>query len=311
MKFRNMVSIRIFSDTILASSRQLLSRCNVLERVALSNCAMEQKSELNSTEWNPSDIFHDTCCEYAVIVLDRPIQWKHDVLLRIWQRAHITVTVDGGTHRWMKYLEEQGIKLLNGEHRQYVPDLITGDMDSCSVIVVEKLISMGSTVVETPDQSHTDYTKALMQIAQYAKRKNINLDVIYVLAETSGRFDHIIGNINTLYKSDKLVGNTKVIQVASNSLTWLLKPGLHNIRIPEILVRGQSWCGLLPFGSSVNHVSTTGLKWNLNDTTMHFGGLVSTSNTYNKTEVTVNTDTSIIWTMGIELLREAINNEAT
>nr|XP_012230822.1 PREDICTED: thiamin pyrophosphokinase 1 isoform X5 [Linepithema humile] len=242
MKFRNMVSIRIFSDTILASLRQLLSRCNVLERVALSNCAMEQKSELNSTEWNPSDIFHDTCCEYAVIVLDRPIQWKHDVLLRIWQRAHITVTVDGGTHRWMKYLEEQGIKLLN---------------------------------------------------------------------ETSGRFDHIIGNINTLYKSDKLVGNTKVIQVASNSLTWLLKPGLHNIRIPEILVRGQSWCGLLPFGSSVNHVSTTGLKWNLNDTTMHFGGLVSTSNTYNKTEVTVNTDTSIIWTMGIELLREAINNEAT
>lgn len=31
-----------------------------------------------------------------------------------------------------------------------------------------------------------------------------------MLAETSGRFDHIIGNINTLYKSDRLVGNIRV-----------------------------------------------------------------------------------------------------
>jgi len=54
----------------------------------------------------------------------------------------------------------------------------------------------------------------------------------------------------------------QVIQVASNSLTWLLKPGLHSIRIPEILVQRQSWCGLLPFGCSVDHITTTGLKWN-------------------------------------------------
>lgn len=44
---------------------------------------------------------------------------------------------------------------------------------------------------------------------------------------------------------------------------------------------------------------------------MQFGGLVSTSNTYANSEVTVNTDTSVIWTMGIEPLTEAINNEAT
>lgn len=55
----------------------------------------------------------------------------------------------------------------------------------------------------------------------------------------------------------------QVIQIASNSLTWLLKPGLHNICIPEILVQRQSWCGLLPFGCPVNCISTTGLKWNL------------------------------------------------
>ncbi|KAM0729600.1 Thiamine pyrophosphokinase 1 [Formica fusca] len=272
---------------------------------------MQQESESNRTTWNPFDIFqYDTCCNYAVIVLNCPIYWKHEIMLPFWQKAQITVTVDGGTHRWLKYLEEHGIDILSDEHRQYIPNLITGDMDSCSSSVIEKLENIGSLVIKTPDQNHTDYTKALLQVAQNAKMRNINLGEIYVLAETSGRFDHIIGNINTLYKSDKLVGNIQVIQIASNSLTWLLKPGLHNICIPEILVQQQSWCGLIPFGCPANCISTSGLKWDLNNTTMKFGDLVSTSNTYDNSEVTVNTDTTVIWTMGIEPFMEAINNEA-
>ncbi|KAL6443866.1 hypothetical protein ACFW04_001718 [Cataglyphis niger] len=273
--------------------------------------AMEQESESNRTTWNPFDIFQcDTCCSYAVIVLNCPIYWKHDIVFPLWQKAQITVTVDGGTHRWLKYLEENGIDILTDEHRQYIPNLITGDMDSCVPDVIEKLEHLGSLIIKTPNQNHTDYTKALLQVAHYAKKKNINLGEIYVLAETSGRFDHIIGNINTLYKSDKLVGNIQVIQIASNSLTWLLKPGLHNICIPEILVQQKSWCGLIPFGCPVNCISTSGLKWDLNNITMKFGDLVSTSNTYNNSEVTVDTDTTVIWTMGIESFIEAINNEA-
>lgn len=281
-------------------------------RPVTSHREMQQQSEPNKTAWSPFDVFQrDTCCEYAVIVLNRPIYWKHDIVIRFWQKAQITVTVDGGTHRWLKYLEEHGIDVLNDEqYRQYVPDLITGDMDSCSLTVIEKLKNRGSTIVETPNQNHTDYTKALLQVAHYANIKNINLGQIYVLAETSGRFDHIIGNINTLYKSDKLVGNTQVIQVATNSLTWLLKPGLHTIYIPEILVQRQSWCGLLPFGCPVNCISTSGLKWNFNNSTTQFGGLVSTSNTYDNSEVTISTDTTIIWTMGIEPLIEAKSAEA-
>lgn len=34
---------------------------------------------------------------------------------------------------------------------------------------------------------------------------------------------------------------------------------------------------------------------------MQFGDLISTSNTYEDSKVTVNTDTSVIWTMGTSL----------
>jgi len=44
---------------------------------------------------------------------------------------------------------------------------------------------------------------------------------------------------------------------------------------------------------------------------MQFGGLISTSNTYEDSEVTVNTDTPVIWTMGIEPLKEITNGEAS
>lgn len=89
--------------------------------------------------------------------------------------AQITVTVDGGTHRWLKYLEEHGIDLLKDEHKQYVPDLVTGDMDSCSPDIIEKMRNIGSTIVKTPDQNDTDYTKALLQVVYYAKMRNINV----------------------------------------------------------------------------------------------------------------------------------------
>ncbi|OAD51950.1 Thiamin pyrophosphokinase 1 [Eufriesea mexicana] len=271
---------------------------------------MQCDPSLNKTVWDPLQIFN--CCiqyKYAVVILNSPLDWKNNSLLQIWKKAEVKVTVDGGTFRWIQYLKKQGIDLLNEHNNEYVPTLITGDMDSCSGLILEQLKSMGSMIIETPDQNHTDYVKALIELRHYAEKKDIKLNGIYVFADSSGRFDHIMGNINTLYKSDELIKNVQIIQIANNSLTWILRPGFHSIIIPKILVQNSSWCGLLPIGAPVNCIITTGLKWNLNNTTLKFGDLVSSSNTYdNSSEVTVNTDSSLVWTMGIEPLQKNIDD---
>lgn len=85
---------------------------------------------------------------------------------------------------------------------------------------------------------------------------------VFVIADTSGRFDQILANINTLFKVSRILPGTRVFQVASNSLTWLLLEGAHTIQVPEGIRQSKEWCALIPLlGSSI--VTTTGLKWNL------------------------------------------------
>lgn len=72
--------------------------------------------------------------------------------------------------------------------------------------------------------------------------KEHDLRKIVVLAESSGRLDQIMANINTLFKvqnfivnetSKELVQRPSVFLLGSNSLSWLLREGNHKIYIPD------------------------------------------------------------------------------
>lgn len=263
------------------------------------------------TEWYPikylqeeSQKFKDE--NYAIVVLNRPINvakfpelWNkgeiysiHFILFKtLSSAATIRQCVDGGLNRFIEY-KEKCTELLKP------PYLISGDFDSCSLKSMEYAKSEKCKIVETPDQNETDFTKALHALAPELEQMEINS--VLVVCDSSGRLDQIMANINTLFKSRSFFkGSCEVMLLSSNSLSFLLLPGSHAIHIPRKIVSSKNWCGLIPFTKSI--VSTKGLKWNLNNTCMEFGGMVSTSNTYrNDAEyVQVTTNNSLIWSMGI------------
>lgn len=201
--------------------------------------------------------------------------------------------MDGGTNRWKSWLINNK---LEGKLRP--PSLITGDLDSCYPESLKYFSD--TTVVKTPDQDDTDFTKALKVLDTYVDI--LDLQHVVVICESSGRFDQIIANINTLFKYNQQKPRPAVYILTSNSVTWLLPPtdeiNMHEIYIPE--VARKFWCSLVPIGSEAI-VKTTGLKWNLDDDVMKFGGIVSTSNAYdnNSNTVKVSSNVPLVWSMGI------------
>ncbi|XP_074094025.1 thiamine pyrophosphokinase 1 isoform X2 [Cotesia typhae] len=235
---------------------------------------MENNTKLTETLWDPESIFSSSSdSKYAIIILNQPILLAKKIVFPLWKKAQIRVTVDGGTNQWLKYLGPLVDEVLSGQYLEYAPDLVTGDFDSISPDCMDKLKNTHVKVIETPDQNYTDFTKSLIQLSNECRNKNIKINKIYVFVESSGRLDHIMG--------------------------------YHTIKIPRVLIEDNSWAGLLPVGSSVKNISSTGLKYNLDNHTLAFGDTISSSNTYDgSTQVTVTTHSKIIWSMGIESLVE-------
>lgn len=260
----------------------------------------------DSTEhvWNPWGYYSQGFprCPYAVMILNRPISGFPNInmILNIWNDAEVRHTVDGGTDQWLTLLQEH--KINNAKEIE----LVTGDMDSIKPETLQKFEQSQTTkVIRTINQDETDFEKALKAMSSYVQEKNIKIGTVLVITDISGRLDHICSNISTLYKLDDIIPGKNVLLLGQTSLSWALKKGNNKIFIPKVFIERQHWCSLLPVGHPCT-VTTTGLKWNLDNGVLEFGKLVSSSNTYNCDKyVTVNTDKSIVWSMSTKYIEES------
>jgi len=240
-----------------------------------------------SISWSPLRILSSSNSPFALLVLNREVE-KPALLFNLWNAARLKVTVDGGTTVWQNLLNKYGSKVS-----KQVPDLITGDFDSAEMSHVEHFRGLGATVANTPDQDHTDFTKALIELHE---RRVDKLEAVVAFIEAGGRVDHLMGNFQTLaLASDLAPSLPPVFLCSSNSISWLLKPGKHAIVVPSPV---PEHCGLIPMDGKAL-VSTSGLKWNLTNQHLRFGELVSTSNSFSleSKEVFVETDSLLLWTM--------------
>lgn len=247
-------------------------------------------------EWVPERLINaeqSKSEDFAVIVLNRAISIPVELVKSCWQSASVRLLADGGANRWYTFLLNN---CVHGELKW--PDYITGDFDSIreETMTYFQNNSPSTKVVSTPDQAETDFTKSLRVLK--SPLASLNVKDIVVLQEFSGRLDQIMGNINTLHKCEQIIDNSRLFLLSSNSMTWLLKPGQHSIKIPKDLLEQHRWCSLLPIGGK-SVVTTDGLKWNLSSGLLSFGGMVSSSNSYSKEIVEITTDSHVVWSMGL------------
>lgn len=95
--------------------------------------------------------------------------------------AYLRVTVDGGTNSWYRFSQDEGCLL---------PDFVTGDFDSVEQSILSHYRNLGVSIVCTPDQNHTDFTKAVLHIVEYVKKSNgkvmlIRYDCYKILYQSS------------------------------------------------------------------------------------------------------------------------------
>eukprot|EP00877_Chromochloris_zofingiensis_P002423 jgi/Chrzof1/12181/Cz06g24070.t1 len=249
----------------------------------------------------------------------------------LWHQAETRVCADGGANRLYDELpsmirDEDTPSVCCRVH--HLPDIIKGDMDSVRSDVREFYSGHGVPIVDlSDDQDTTDLTKCIMFLEKhiFARQRQSAADAnieqeeeqqhggsncngaapgpqssadavhtrgldhcILVLGALGGRLDHTLAALNTLYCFPHL----DIVLWGERNLVRLLPRGKSVIK-PELGMEGPT-CGLVPLAAPAT-ASSTGLKWNLNNTQMRFRGLLSTSNIIVSDTVEVDTDEELLW----------------
>ena len=265
------VIFRVVSTSILESMHSI--------RTSVSGCyrRFSHHSSPPVHSLSPLSIFNaDTgITESALILLNQPLP---PLLTRyLFHKCTHRVCSDGGANQLFQL---PGCSDLT-------PDQIVGDLDSTSPSVLQHYRQRGTQVIRDTGQDSTDLSKALFRIPS-------TLTSVYILPAFTGRFDHVLACIDSLYQWNNVRPSIPVFLLSESTLCFLIPAGLSSLEFPA----GQEdqFCGLVPVGEPASCVTTTGLHWNVTNESMRLGGLISTSNKLNGRVVTVSTDKPLLFT---------------
>uniref|UniRef100_A0A183G578 Thiamine diphosphokinase n=1 Tax=Heligmosomoides polygyrus TaxID=6339 RepID=A0A183G578_HELPZ len=138
----------------------------------------------------------------------------------LWNHSLKRYCTDGGANR-----------VAHRNSELAAPDVVIGDMDSI----------------------RPDVAEGLKRTVQLASR-------ILLLGGTSGRFDHALAAINSLFYATSQL-NQEVYCLDGENLTFVLNEGKKCIKIDRQCVTGT--CGVVPFCQRETIVTMTGFRWNL------------------------------------------------
>ncbi|KTW31362.1 thiamine pyrophosphokinase [Pneumocystis carinii B80] len=222
--------------------------------------------------------------KYAIIILNQPLSLEYDKFLVLWEKASLKICADGGANQ---------LYMLYKDNPHILPDYIIGDMDSLSSFVLEAYSSKGVKIIENFDQNSSDFGKSIDLI------NSINLSVtdVIVFGTFSGRVDQSLESLNQAYLASLLTPPINLYLFSVYNVTFLLFRGINKIHL-DLSILGPH-CGLVPIGEKCI-VTTEGMKWNMKDQVMKYGGLISTSNIAIEDIIIVETNEKVLFTIEIQ-----------
>lgn len=208
----------------------------------------------------------------------------------LWESSALTICADGGANRL--YAETFDEKLV--QSTKYVPTFIKGDCDSIQPAILEHYKKHGTKIVVDKSQETNDLAKCFQLVEEMQKDQKEQFNVV-VIGAMGGRFDHEMQNINALYSWTKCFN--RILLLSDQTLVTLLTLG-KNVIVPNFALEKRT-CGIIPVGSKCKSITTKGLHWNLNQNSMEFGGIISSSNHIEGDRVEIETSDPVIWTTAL------------
>jgi thiamine pyrophosphokinase len=223
----------------------------------------------------------------ALIILNQDLIGIN--LKQLWDHTELHVCADGGANRLYKSFAHER------DRCRYIPQFITGDLDSITSETRQYYEARGSVVIQQLTQYATDFDKALQVSrlyfhAGYIRHKLMDAHSIndynglseledtvllnasvtlsaYILGGIGGRFDQTIGSIHQLYKMEKRYPHLTITFITDEDIIFLLQSGKNYI---EYSLR-KIWnttddvpvCGLLPLSNTTTILNTQGLKYDV------------------------------------------------
>lgn len=273
--------------------------------------------------WHPADIFSDRPQihrDFALIVLNQPLELRASFYERIWQNAVYHVGADGGANR----VHDLNALLANRPQQDLGLDTVIGDLDSLRPEVRDHWHSWGSEIIHDSDQYSTDFTKATRYLSNFkvsedakftpstSKARQARLEKIkngpeikdiLCIGGLGGRVDQGMSTLHHLYtfQNEGSYESGRMFLLSSESITFVLKSGKHKIKVRESFPEMSlgKHIGIIPL-KEPSVISTEGLEWDVKNWPTEIGGQISTSNHVREDWVMVQTTKDVLFTIDLE-----------
>ena len=180
--------------------------------------------------------------------------------------VQLVIAADSGLHT----AQQLGMKV----------DVVIGDMDSVDSTALDMAKSAGAEIVlHHRDKDLTDTHAALLYAGEHAVER------IVVVTAGGGRLDHQLGLVAAMF--DPILKSSRVEALWDDSHLYALQGSTQC----EWVAQHGDVVGLQAFGGYATGISTTGLRWQLNNETLMAHSTRGVSNEITATQVKITVET--------------------